>query len=40
MACIGNCPVEAIEYGSKTQEKPKYNIKKYSGKNGAAIGAG
>ena len=39
MACIGNCPVEAIEYGSKTQEKPKYNIKKYSGKNGAAIRA-
>ena len=29
MACIGNCPVEAIEYGNITQNKVKYNIKKY-----------
>ena len=29
MACIGNCPVEAIEYGNITQDKVKYNIKKY-----------
>ena len=29
MACIGNCPFEAIEYGDITQNKVKYNIKKY-----------
>lgn len=32
MACIGNCPVEAIEYGDITQKKEKYNIKKYLNK--------
>ena len=29
MACILNCPFEAIEYGNITQKKDKYNIKKY-----------
>jgi len=29
MACIGNCPVEAIEYGNITQTKDKYNFGKY-----------
>ena len=29
MACIGNCPTEAIEYGSITQSKEKYNFGKY-----------
>lgn len=29
MACIGNCPAEAIEYADITQKKTKYNIKKY-----------
>ena len=29
MACILNCPVEAIEYGDITQSKDKYNIRKY-----------
>ena len=29
MACILNCPTEAIEYGNITQKKEKYNIKKY-----------
>lgn len=29
MACIGNCPTEAIEYGDITQKKVKYNIRKY-----------
>ncbi|MBQ2961001.1 MAG: EFR1 family ferrodoxin [Oscillospiraceae bacterium] len=29
MACIGNCPVEAIEYGDITQKKEKYNFSKY-----------
>lgn len=29
MACIGNCPVEAIEYGNITHNKEKYNIGKY-----------
>ena len=29
MACIGNCPTEAIEYGSITQNKEKYNFGKY-----------
>lgn len=30
MACIGNCPKEAIEYGTITQAKEKYNFGKYS----------
>ena len=29
MACIGNCPKEAIEYGTITQSKEKYNFGKY-----------
>ena len=29
MACIGNCPTEAIEYGTITQDKDKYNFGKY-----------
>lgn len=29
MACIGNCPVEAIEYGEITKEKRPYNFGKY-----------
>jgi len=29
MACIGNCPTEAIEYGNITQEKEPYNFGKY-----------
>ena len=29
MACILNCPFEAIEYADITQKKEKYNIKKY-----------
>lgn len=29
MACIGNCPVEAIEYGTVTQNKEPYNFCKY-----------
>ena len=29
MACIGNCPTRAIEYGSITQEKEQYNFGKY-----------
>ena len=29
MACIGNCPEEAIEFGDITQNKVKYNIGKY-----------
>jgi len=29
MACIGNCPVEAIEYGTITQDKIPYNFGKY-----------
>ena len=29
MACIGNCPVEAIEYGTITQTKRPYNFGKY-----------
>ncbi len=29
MACLGNCPVEAIEYGNRTQTKPKYRLSKY-----------
>jgi len=30
MACIGNCPAEAIEYGTVTKEKEPYNFGKYS----------
>lgn len=30
MACIGNCPVDAIEYGTITQNKEPYHFKKYS----------
>ena len=30
MACIGNCPVEAIEYGTITQDKAPYNFGKYN----------
>ena len=30
MACIGNCPKDAIEYGTITQSKEKYNFGKYS----------
>lgn len=29
MACIGNCPADAIEYGTVTREKGKYNFKNY-----------
>ncbi|MBR5478728.1 MAG: EFR1 family ferrodoxin [Clostridia bacterium] len=29
MACIGNCPTEAIEYKNITQKKEKYNFGKY-----------
>lgn len=29
MACIGNCPKRAIEYGNITQEKEQYNFGKY-----------
>lgn len=29
MACIGNCPVRAIEYGAITQGKEPYNFGKY-----------
>lgn len=29
MACICNCPTEAIEYGTITQTKVKYHIRKY-----------
>ena len=29
MACIGNCPTRAIEYGKITQEKEQYNFGKY-----------
>ena len=29
MACICNCPTEAIEYGKITQKKEKYNFGKY-----------
>ena len=32
MACLGNCPLEAIEYGDRTQGKPKYRISKYVNK--------
>lgn len=30
MACIANCPVEAIEYGKITPNKERYNFTKYS----------
>jgi len=30
MACICNCPAEAIEYGTISQAKEKYNFGKYS----------
>ena len=29
MACIGNCPVRAIEYGAVTENKEPYNFGKY-----------
>ena len=29
MACIGNCPTQAIEYGTITQDKERYNFGKY-----------
>ena len=29
MACIGNCPTNAIEYGTVTREKGKYNFEEY-----------
>lgn len=29
MACIGNCPVNAIEYGDITKDKEPYNFGKY-----------
>ena len=29
MACIGNCPTQAIEYGTVTQGKEPYNFGKY-----------
>lgn len=29
MACIGNCPVNAIEYGTITKDKEAYNFGKY-----------
>jgi ferredoxin len=29
MACIGNCPSRAIEYGKITQNKEQYNFSKY-----------
>lgn len=29
MACIGNCPTQAIEYGTITQNKEPYNFGKY-----------
>ena len=29
MACISNCPVDAIEYGNITQDKEPYNFGKY-----------
>lgn len=30
MACIGNCPTNAIEYGNITQGKERYTFEKYS----------
>lgn len=32
MACIANCPVEAIEYGNVTQTKFKYTFRKFNEK--------
>ena len=29
MACIGNCPARAIEYGTLTQSKEQYSFAKY-----------
>ena len=29
MACIGNCPTKAIEYGTITKDKDQYNFGKY-----------
>lgn len=29
MACIANCPVDAIQYGNITQTKERYNFNKY-----------
>ena len=29
MACIGNCPFEAVEFGDITKNKEKYSIAKY-----------
>lgn len=29
MACIGNCPTDAIEYGDITKDKEQYNFGKY-----------
>ncbi len=29
MACIGNCPADAIEYGTITKDKEQYNFGKY-----------
>ncbi len=33
MACLGNCPTEAIEYRNRTEAKPKYRIGKYVSTN-------
>ncbi len=30
MACIGNCPTEAIEYGTISRDKEKYRFSKYA----------
>jgi ferredoxin len=30
MACIGNCPTEAIEYGTISLSKDKYRFSKYA----------
>ena len=30
MACIGNCPTQAIEYGEITKTKEQYNFGKFS----------
>ena len=29
MSCIQNCPVQAIEYGTVTKGKKRYNFKNY-----------
>lgn len=36
MACISKCPKNAIEYGSVTQGKPRYLLKKYVKDNAVA----